>query len=168
MRDITIRISEKALKLTALIVTVVAVSATVLCLWSAGLFVPTYQVRLFLPKTEGLQSGAPVALDGVKIGTVRRLPLAGNQTDQNRSVVVLLRIEQRYESMIREDSLASVSTEGLLGSRYIDIRRGFAGSPIEPGGELQVVPVNELGLKNVVSAIGKAAGCQGGQKHSPD
>lgn len=167
MGDITFRISEKALKATALIVIVVAVSAAVLYLWTAGVFVPTYQVRIFFSSTEGLNAGAPVTLDGLKVGTVSRLQLAENQTNQSHSVEVLLRIERRYEVMIRDDSSASVLTEGLLGSRYINIQRGFSGSPIEPGGELRVVPIKESGLKDVVAAIGKAAGCQGGQNQPP-
>ena len=168
MDEITIRIPKKALKLAALMVGVIGVSAAVLYAWTAGVLVPRYQVRVFLPNTEGVHAGAPVTVDGVKVGNVSRLRLAKNQTNQSRSVEVVLRIEQRYQPIIRDDSTASVLTEGLLGNRYIDIQRGFAGTPIKPGGELRVTPIKELYWNDVIGDIRKAAGRQDGKKKTAD
>src|SRR5437763_7437522 len=51
-----------------------------------------------------------------------------------------MRVDRRFQSDILTDSVASPRTEGLLGSRYVTITRGFTGAPIPDNG---VIPGSE-------------------------
>jgi ABC-type transporter Mla subunit MlaD len=123
---------------------------------------------MFVPEAEGVHVGAPVRLDGMPIGTVSRVELATSTADSDRRIQVALRIEKRFQSLIREDSNASLVREGLLGERIVNIRRGFSGPPINAGGDIRVVPVKEITFTDVLDVIGKKAGCQNEVNNSAD
>lgn len=102
-----------------------------------GIWRAKYQVRTYLPEVEGLNIGAPVRLDGVEAGnvvTIRMNPQAAG--DRSRNIELILSIDRRYEEEIRTDSVASLITEGLLGNRYVKIKRGFTGEKIPNQGEV--------------------------------
>ena len=91
----------------------------------------------------GLQPGAPVALDGVTVGFVQRVDLP--QTPNNRRIIVWFTVNARYTQRIREDTIAMIKTEGLLGDRYLTLRGGTAASPrVLEGGMVQGVDSPEL------------------------
>jgi phospholipid/cholesterol/gamma-HCH transport system substrate-binding protein len=103
----------------------------------AGFIGPKYRLITYLPEVEGLQVGAPVRLDGVEIGNVDGIELTPHPEDDMHNIKLTLRIDTRFQDKIRTDSAASLITEGLLGNRYVTIRRGLTGSVIPPNG---VVP----------------------------
>lgn len=147
MAEITIRISDKTLK-------VVGAFVVVLLLWgfshfrSTGLFHPKYEISVFVPETQGVHVAAPVRLDGMPVGTVSRVELAGNPANSSRSIEVRLRIGKRFQNMIRQDSKASLVSDGLLGERYVSIQRTFKGAPINAGGEIDFLPAKEVSLSD--------------------
>jgi hypothetical protein len=102
------------------------------------------------------------------VGKVSRVKLAADATDSARRVEVVLRIEKRFQNMIREDSSASVASEGLLGSGYINIARGFTGPPINSGQEIRVSTVKEVSFTDLIGNIGKMADCLNEEKRAPD
>src|SRR5260370_8164098 len=106
-----------------------------------GILGPKYRLTTFLPEVEGLATGAPVRLDGVEIGTVDAIhmtPRTPNQPlDRKRNIEVTMRIDKKYQNEVRTDSVASLVTEGLLGNRYVTIRRGFTGTPLKEGDEVK-------------------------------
>lgn len=118
----------------------------------AGFLGPKYRLKTFLPEVAGLANGAPVRLDGVEIGNVEIIKLApraqGQPLVKNRSVEVDMRVDRRYQGDILTDSTATLVTEGLLGNRYVNIRRGLTGVPLK---ENQEVPgAEEKAIKEVV------------------
>ena len=171
MADITICIPVKAVKAAGVLLGAVFLLWGFSQLWASGVLRPKYQIQMFVPESAGVRVGAPVRLDGLPVGSVSTVSLAGNSADSNRRIEVVLRIEKRFEDLIRNDSAASLVTEGLLGGRYVNIHRGFSGSPIPPGGEIQVVPVKEMTLTDFIGVLGKAGNChneeKGSAQHSP-
>jgi phospholipid/cholesterol/gamma-HCH transport system substrate-binding protein len=166
MADITIRVSDKALKASGILLGAVFLLWGFSQLWASGVLRPKYQIRMFVPGSVGLHVGAPVRLDGMPVGRVSMVNLAGNSADSNRRTEVVLRIEKRFEHFVRDDSAASLVTEGLLGDRYISIHRGFTGSPIPPGGEIRVVPAREMTITDFIGLVGNAANCRDEEKGS--
>jgi hypothetical protein len=166
MAEITIRISDKALKAAGILLGAVFLLWGFSQLRASGVLRPKYQIQMFVPESAGLQVGAPVRLDGMPIGSVSVVNLAGNSADSNRRTEVVLRIEKRFEYLIRDDSAASLVAEGLLGGRYINIHQGFTGSPIPPGGEIRVVPAREMTITDFVKVVAKAANCHNEEKDS--
>jgi phospholipid/cholesterol/gamma-HCH transport system substrate-binding protein len=72
----------------------------------------------------GLESGAPVRLNGINVGRVTSV----HQDPQNPGdVIVLLQIRQ--DAIIRADSVASLEMQGLTGGRYVEISGGTLDSP---------------------------------------
>jgi len=76
---------------------------------------------------------------------------------------LVLRIEKRYQDNILSDSVVTFTTEGLLGQRYVNIRRGLKGSPIPAPGEIAAVPTQELKLKDFIDSLPKKAECSDAQ-----
>ena len=114
----------------------------------AGILAPKYRLRTFLPEVEGLTIGAPVRLDGVEIGNVDAIRMNPERGDRTRNIELVLRIDKRYQDEIRADSSAQLVTEGLLGNRYLSIRRGLTGEVIQPQGEVR--GVEEAAIKQIV------------------
>ena len=166
MAEITIRVSNRALKVALVVFGVVLLVWGFSRLWSSGVFHPKYQIQIFVPEANGVRVGAPVRLDGIPIGSVSKVDPAGDSADSNRRVEVALRIEKRFQNVIRNDSTASLAPDGLLGGTYVNIIRGFSGPPVSAGGEIRVVPVKQISLTDFIEAIDKTAGCQNEKKNS--
>lgn len=166
MAEIIIRISDKTVKLS------LALLSVFLLLWgfsqfsSWDVFHPKYQIQVFVPASSGLQIGAPVTLDGIPVGTVSGVDLAEKPEAPDRGVRVALKIQKRFQNIIRDDSTASVATQGLLGQPYVEINRGYFGSPITSGGEIRLVPVKRFSFTDFTEALKKAAGCQSEGKNA--
>ena len=114
----------------------------------AGFLGPKYRLYTYLPEVEGLGTGAPVQLDGVEIGNVQRIGLTPHATDRMHNITLVLRIDKKYQDQIRTDSDARLVTQGLLGDRYVTIRRGLTGAVIKPEGT--VPGAEEAAMKQVV------------------
>lgn len=114
----------------------------------AGILGPKYRVITYLPEVEGLQPGAPVRLDGVEIGNVQSIALTPQPADRMHNIMLVLRIDKKFQNQIRTDSTASLITEGLLGNRYVTVSRGLTGTVIPPNG---VIPgIEEAAIKEIV------------------
>jgi phospholipid/cholesterol/gamma-HCH transport system substrate-binding protein len=102
--------------LGALVTVVLAISAR------SGLF--TKQASLFarFEDVSGLVAGAPVMLQGIRIGTVAEISIA--RPDNGNVLVVRMDVNKKYLSFIRDDSIASIQTMGLLGDKYVNLSMG--------------------------------------------
>jgi len=125
----------------------------ILYVTGAGILRAKYQLRTYLPEVEELTLGAPVRLDGVEVGNVDGIKItppvpAGQKMDRSRNVEVIMRIDQRFKDNITTESRASLVTEGFLGNRYVEITRGYTGTPIPTNGEVQ--GEQEIAIKDVV------------------
>jgi phospholipid/cholesterol/gamma-HCH transport system substrate-binding protein len=89
--------------------------------------------RLHFTRTNGLQEGAPVALDGVNIGRVSRMRFPDDPRAQY--VEVSISISSNVAPRVRRDTIAEIGTLGLLGDKYIELTSGTLDSePVEGGG----------------------------------
>jgi len=113
------------------------------------IFGPKYRVTTYLPEVDGLAQGAPVSLDGVTIGSVDAIRLNPKPQDRMHSVQVAMRIDKKYQEEIRTDSTASLFTEGLLGTRYVTIKRGLTGTVILNNGTIE--GAEEAAVKQMVA-----------------
>jgi phospholipid/cholesterol/gamma-HCH transport system substrate-binding protein len=113
---------------------------------------PKYGLRTYLPEASLLSNGAPVRLDGVEVGNVESIRLAPRgpniARDKNRNVEVIMRINRKYQDDILTDSVASLVTEGLLGNRYVEVTRGYTGTPLKDNDEVK--GSEEKAMKEVV------------------
>lgn len=100
--------------------------------WSSADLRPVagYTVTARFNAVDGLTVGSDVRIGGVKIGSV-----VGQSIDMKdyRAVVTMT---VRRDIRLPEDSVANVSSEGLLGGKYIRIDPGASKASVPDGGEL--------------------------------
>lgn len=104
----------------------------------SALFEERYSLWTSFSSTEGLTVGAPVRLAGVTVGNVTRVAFGRDPKD--RRILLTLSVEQRVRERIREDSMASIGTIGLVGDKVLDITVGsYDRPPLPPGAQLASV-----------------------------
>lgn len=131
-------------RLGAFIIFTLAVLATgVFVIGSkAYLFTRTYQLKAQFADVAGLAAGADVRVGGVHSGTVRSIELPHKPGEQ---VTVVMDMDQSTHEIVKQDSIASIDTEGLLGSQYLAISFGSAGqAEVHDGDLLQSRPPLEM------------------------
>jgi phospholipid/cholesterol/gamma-HCH transport system substrate-binding protein len=88
------------------------------------LFSSTYQLKAQFDNVAGLDEGADVRVGGVHSGTVRQIVLPHKPGDK---VTVVMDLGKSTHEIVKQDSVASIETEGVLGSQYVAISFGSAG-----------------------------------------
>jgi phospholipid/cholesterol/gamma-HCH transport system substrate-binding protein len=89
------------------------------------LFNSTYQVKARFDNVAGLDAGGDVRVGGVHSGTVHSIVLPRKPGDK---VTVVVDLSKSTHEIIRQDSVATIETQGLLGDQYLAISFGSAGS----------------------------------------
>jgi phospholipid/cholesterol/gamma-HCH transport system substrate-binding protein len=87
------------------------------------LFTPTYRLKAQFHTVVGLDPGAEVRVGGVRTGSVRGIELP---TKPDGKITVLMDLRSTTHDIIKQDSMASIETEGLLGNEYVSISFGSA------------------------------------------
>jgi len=106
------------------------------------LFTPTYQLKTKFHTVAGLQTGADILVGGVHSGTVRSIELPSHPGDD---VLVTLEMDNVTHRIVKQDSMASIQTEGLLGNQYIAVSFGSTGkSDVKSGDFINSVPPLEM------------------------
>lgn len=94
----------------------------------SGLFQPQYRVTAHFSNVLGLLPGAPVWLGGKEVGRVDRI--AFEPMSAERPVLVVMRIDKDVQDRIRDDSVATIGTIGLLGDSYVEVSFGTEGAAV--------------------------------------
>lgn len=100
---------------------------------TGGLFTRRILVHSYFKNAAGLKPGAPVNLQGVTIGTVKKITIDTRR--KMTPVEVTMKIGLKYSNDLREDSLASLSTAGVLGDTFVDIDSRHATGPLLKNGD---------------------------------
>lgn len=139
------RIKRKTLIEVGVFVTV-AVGATFFAIFligrERGLFGRTYTLIAPFEDVSGLREGARAQLSGLNVGYVDGVRFS----QKTKGLDVILKITTDFKNYIRQDSLASIQTQGLLGDKYILISRGSPSLPaLSDGSVLQTEGLGGLG-----------------------
>ena len=104
----------------------------------AYLFRSTYQLRTQFADVAGLTAGADVQVGGVHSGTVNSITLPRKPGEL---ITVVMSLDKATHEIIKHDSVASIETEGLLGSHYLAITFGSLGqAEVRDGDQIQSAP----------------------------
>jgi phospholipid/cholesterol/gamma-HCH transport system substrate-binding protein len=142
-----LRWSELRVGITVIVGSVTLAVLVFLMSGTTGFFTTNITLVAYFDNAEGLRSGQPVDLQGVPIGNVQSVRVVlGRPT---MPVQVIMRVNKKYQPLVREDSTATVLTAGVLGESYVDIdARDAKGEPVKDGAELK--STNAPGLQDVV------------------
>src|SRR5580698_5080811 len=80
---------------------------------------------------DGLPKGAIVRVDGMDAGELVNIQIPAGPGQKFR---LKMNVEERLHGLIREDSLVTVETEGLVGDKFLLIHSGTERSPEAPPG----------------------------------
>ncbi len=87
-------------------------------------FEKSITVKAFFNNVNGLQKGNNIWFSGVKVGTIKKVSLQGNGR-----VEVDMSIEEQSVKYIPKDANAKLSSDGLIGSKIIEIYGGNSKTP---------------------------------------
>jgi phospholipid/cholesterol/gamma-HCH transport system substrate-binding protein len=120
-------------------VLVCVIGLMVAVMWLAGVQYSqeyAYYEAYFKGPVTGLGTGTTTRFNGIEVGRIKEL--AFDPSDPQRVIVTM---QVRPGLNIREDSVASIESQGLTGGSYVEISGGTAHSPLLTAKEGQRYPV---------------------------
>lgn len=125
---------------------VAAVVLTIGLMWFQGFQVGrgTYDIQAVFPMVGGIGPGDKVSVNGVEMGSVKRVQL--------RDKDVLLTMELSNRAKIPADSRVVLQTVGIMGERIITILLGESDAFLEPGTVME--GVYEPGITEALAFLG--------------
>jgi phospholipid/cholesterol/gamma-HCH transport system substrate-binding protein len=109
-------------------------------LFSAGLFLIGDQYKAFshhviyytdFQSVDGLTKGTKVRVDGLDAGEIESIQIPASPAQKFR---LKMKMDDRLHGMIREDSLVTVETEGIVGDKFLLIQDGTEHASEAPDG----------------------------------
>lgn len=121
-----------------------------------------YAVTATFNRVDGLPVGGAVRLGGIQVGTV-----VDQRLDRHFRAVVTLRVEQGVD--LPADTSAAILTEGLFGSKYIELEPGGDAAMLKDGDAIQftqdALVVSDL--LDMIIAEGRAKQAKKGEAAAP-
>src|SRR5215475_3790798 len=137
---------ERALVGLFVLIAAAVLSVTTIAVWG-GMGRSGVSHRLYLKFSGGVQPGTPVRYGGLKVGTVQNV-----QVDPEDSTRIQVDMIVDRDAPIKTDSIARLSSLGLLSDYYIEISTGTPQAKMAaPGSELK--SVETTGLANIGDSI---------------
>jgi phospholipid/cholesterol/gamma-HCH transport system substrate-binding protein len=132
------KVTWKDLRVGLLALSSFVIVVTTIILMGGGqvnLFKETLKYRTFFPEANGLKTGSEVWLAGVEVGEVSVVRFSDpDDIKAVGAIEVELTVEEAVARQIRNDSVASLRTIGLLGDKYVEIQPGTPDAPVlRPG-----------------------------------
>jgi phospholipid/cholesterol/gamma-HCH transport system substrate-binding protein len=107
------------------------------------LFSKNEVIYTYMDDSAALAKGAPVRLNGILVGKVQAINLSG-ETAPQRIIRINLEVERNMLPLIPVDSVASISAENVLGTKYINIKKGQSPVAVKPGSEIKSLDTREF------------------------
>jgi phospholipid/cholesterol/gamma-HCH transport system substrate-binding protein len=114
---------------------------------TGGLFSEKMTLRCYFKNASGLKEGAPVSLEGVTIGNVKRIRVVPSRNPN--PVEVIMEVGGKYRSGLHTDSTAVVTQAGVLGDSFVDIDSTRASGPI-PKNDAELTASGSPTLQDVI------------------
>lgn len=94
------------------------------------MFRDTFTVHVRFNNVNGLQTGNNVRFSGITIGSVTAVSITSDS-----SVQVSMRIRESVRMFIKQDAMASIGSDGLMGNMLVNISAGHPNSPPATDGD---------------------------------
>jgi len=105
----------------------------------------SYRLNAAFDHVDGLSTGADVRIAGVKIGSVQSIRLDPKTYQADVAFTV------QGDVSLTDDSSATISTDGLLGGKYLALATGGDDKTLKPGATITITQ----GSVNLEALIGK-------------
>ena len=95
-------------------------------------FVPTYNLKIVLPETSGLQPTNQVRIAGTRVGVISSLTPQQNPTTGRVTAIADLKLEKSVEPL-PADTKAIVLSVSAIGLKYLELEKGTSSADTEGG-----------------------------------
>lgn len=101
-------------------------------------------LHAYVADADGLTPGSPVDVNGIQVGSVKGIALSG-ETNPQRVIKIDFAVDEDMLKQIPADSMASISSENLLGStKFLAINKGKSPEPIQAGATMKSANTQEF------------------------
>lgn len=107
------------------------------------LFADRATVYTYMDDSVAMATGSPVRLNGILVGKVTTVELSGENAPQ-RIIRIRMEIDRDMLKQINVDSVAAISAENVLGSKFINIKKGQSPVAIQPGAEIRALDTRDF------------------------
>jgi phospholipid/cholesterol/gamma-HCH transport system substrate-binding protein len=105
-----------------------------------------YEVSADFSRIDGIHQGSDVRISGVKVGTVLADDL------DPKTFLARLRMSIDPAIQLPEDTVAQVTSSGLLGDKYMSLTPGGSDKNIPPGGTIRYTQ-SSVSLENLIGQM---------------
>ena len=147
-----IKISNEAKTGVLVLVALLTLGALLLKVGNFGLFKKGYVIKSQFHYTAGVKKNAPVRLSGVDVGEVRELVL---HYGDEMLIETVFWIDEGVK--IRKDSKAYVTTLGLMGEKYVEIKAGTSSAEYAKPGD-EILSQDPVRLEELIEMATQVAG----------
>jgi virulence factor Mce-like protein len=102
-------------------------------------FVPTYNIKVELPETSGLQKANQVRIAGTRVGIVSSLTPHEDPATGRITAIAELKLEKKVEPL-PADTKAIVQSVSAIGLKYLELEKGSSHQTLKAG---QTIPVSQ-------------------------
>jgi phospholipid/cholesterol/gamma-HCH transport system substrate-binding protein len=121
--------------ITAAVAMVILAILVFLITGSTAFFQDETVLYTYMSDSAALTPGANVRLNGIYIGSIQAVELTGER-DPRRIVKITMSVQQPMLKQIPADSEAAIASENVLGSKYINIKKGQSATSVQAGATL--------------------------------
>jgi len=89
-----------------------------------------YEIRAKFDRIDGVRAGSDVRMSGIKIGTVTSSVL------DPKTYFAVVKMNISTEVKVPDDTSIAVSSDGLLGDKFLALSPGGSDDMLSPGGEI--------------------------------
>ena len=113
-----------------------------------SMFRDTFRLKTQFRNVSGLQVGNNVRFSGIHVGTVKTIEMVNDTT-----VEVEMVIEKKIREFIKSDARATIGSDGLVGSRVLNIVPGTGNAPVVNSGDY-IPSYTKFGTEQMMSSLG--------------
>ena len=127
--------------------TVLLVFAAYLIGNKQNMFGKTFNINAVFKNVNGLQKGNNVRYSGINIGTVNRIEM------ENDSIIIVgMILEDKMLSHIKKDAIATIGSDGLVGSMIVNIVPGVTTAAHIQSGDT-IASYSRIGAEDMLSTL---------------
>jgi virulence factor Mce-like protein len=105
-------------------------------------FVPTYNIKVTLPETSGLQPTNQVRIAGTRVGVISSISPHQDPATGRVTAIVDMKLEKKYEPL-PADTKAIVQSVSAVGLKYLELEKGTSSQTLKAGATIPVSQTRE-------------------------
>ncbi|WP_127019506.1 MlaD family protein [Flagellimonas beolgyonensis] len=112
-----------------------------------NMFTRNFTISAVFNNVNGLQVGNNVRFSGINIGTVDRL-----QMENDTTIYVFMKVEEKMQKFIKRNAIATIGSDGLVGSMLVNIVPGTGEAPMVEDGD-QLESYSKIGTQDMLKTL---------------